>query len=54
MSVGTLNAHRHFFVGYAAPVAWNLAIIGALVVGASQADPDGAARLVASPAPSSR
>lgn len=46
-ALGTLNAHRHFFVGYAAPVAWNLAIIAALVIGGSPADPDGAARLVA-------
>jgi putative peptidoglycan lipid II flippase len=30
--LGVLNSHRRFFLSYAAPVAWNLAIIGTLVV----------------------
>ncbi|HEX6106471.1 MAG TPA: murein biosynthesis integral membrane protein MurJ [Gemmatimonadales bacterium] len=30
-SLGILNSHRRFFLSYAAPVVWNLAIIGALV-----------------------
>jgi len=29
--LGVLNSHRRFFLSYAAPVAWNLAIIGALL-----------------------
>jgi putative peptidoglycan lipid II flippase len=29
--LGILNSHRHFFLPYAAPVLWNLAMIGALV-----------------------
>jgi putative peptidoglycan lipid II flippase len=29
--LGILNSHRHFFLPYAAPVLWNLAIIAALV-----------------------
>ena len=29
--LGILNSHRKFFISYAAPVLWNLAIIGALV-----------------------
>lgn len=29
--LGILNSHRKFFLSYAAPVAWNLAIIAALV-----------------------
>lgn len=30
--LGVLNSHRRFFLSYAAPVLWNLAIIGTLVV----------------------
>lgn len=30
--LGILNSHRRFFLSYAAPVAWNLAMIAALVV----------------------
>lgn len=30
--LGVLNAHRHFFLPYAAPVAWSLAQIGGLVL----------------------
>ncbi|MDR1726894.1 MAG: murein biosynthesis integral membrane protein MurJ [Acidobacteriota bacterium] len=30
--LGILNSHRRFFLPYAAPVLWNLAIIGALLV----------------------
>ncbi|MDQ6887215.1 MAG: murein biosynthesis integral membrane protein MurJ [Gemmatimonadota bacterium] len=29
--LGILNSHRHFFLSYAAPVAWNVAIIATLV-----------------------
>src|SRR5207248_8600229 len=29
--LGVLNSHRKFFLSYAAPVAWNLAIIAAMV-----------------------
>lgn len=31
-ALGVLNSHRHFFLAYAAPVAWNLAQIGALLM----------------------
>jgi putative peptidoglycan lipid II flippase len=30
--LGILNSHRRFFLSYAAPVAWNLALIAALVI----------------------
>jgi putative peptidoglycan lipid II flippase len=30
--LGVLNSHRRFFLSYAAPVAWNVAIIGALLL----------------------
>ncbi|MFN2565936.1 MAG: murein biosynthesis integral membrane protein MurJ [Gemmatimonadaceae bacterium] len=30
--LGILNSHRRFFLSYAAPVAWNLALIAALLV----------------------
>jgi putative peptidoglycan lipid II flippase len=30
--LGILNSHRKFFLSYAAPVFWNLAMIGALIV----------------------
>jgi putative peptidoglycan lipid II flippase len=30
--LGVLNSHHRFFASYAAPVAWNLAIIGALLL----------------------
>jgi putative peptidoglycan lipid II flippase len=30
--IGILNSHHRFFLSYAAPVAWNLAIIGALLL----------------------
>ena len=39
--LGILNSHRRFFMSYAAPVAWNLAMIGALIIfgpGRSQSD----------------
>lgn len=45
--LGILNAHRQFFVGYAAPIAWNVAIIAALLMQGSVADPERAAWLVA-------
>jgi putative peptidoglycan lipid II flippase len=31
--LGVLNSHRRYFLSYAAPIAWNLAIIGALIWG---------------------
>lgn len=31
--LGILNAHRKFFLSYASPVLWNVAIIAALIVG---------------------
>jgi putative peptidoglycan lipid II flippase len=31
-ALGILNSHRHFFISYAAPVLWNAAIIGALLL----------------------
>lgn len=34
--LGILNSHRRFFLSYAAPVVWNLAIIAALVSGGSR------------------
>ena len=30
-ALGILNSHRRFFVSYVAPVAWNLAIITAMI-----------------------
>ena len=36
--LGVLNSHRRFFLSYAAPVVWNLAIIVALIVGGGRAD----------------
>lgn len=35
--LGILNAHKRFFLSYASPVLWNLAIIVALVVGGRSA-----------------
>lgn len=37
-SLGILNAHRRFFLSYASPVLWNLAIIGALLWGLFRGD----------------
>jgi putative peptidoglycan lipid II flippase len=34
--LGVLNSHRKFFLSYAAPVIWNVAIIGALIVAGGQ------------------
>jgi putative peptidoglycan lipid II flippase len=31
-ALGILNSHRHFFISYAAPVLWNVAIIAALLI----------------------
>lgn len=36
--LGVLNAHRRFFLSYAAPVVWNLAIIGATIAAAAAGD----------------
>jgi putative peptidoglycan lipid II flippase len=42
--LGVLNSHRRFFLAYAAPILWNLAQIGALIVGGIRASgPDLAA-----------
>lgn len=46
-ALGVLNAHRKYFVSYASPVAWNVAIIAIVVARGAADDPDGAARLVA-------
>jgi putative peptidoglycan lipid II flippase len=40
-ALGILNSHRHFFVPYFAPVLWNAAIIGALVIFGARLDLDG-------------
>jgi putative peptidoglycan lipid II flippase len=45
--LGVLNSHRRFFLSYAAPIVWNLAIIAGLVIGGSWNDL-GAERLVES------
>ncbi len=37
--LGILNSHRKFFIPYAAPVIWNLTIIGALLWGGSSQSP---------------
>jgi putative peptidoglycan lipid II flippase len=34
--LGVLNSHRRFFLSYAAPVVWNLAMIGALLLSARE------------------
>lgn len=34
--LGILNSHRRFFLSYAAPVAWNLVMIGALLLSARE------------------
>jgi putative peptidoglycan lipid II flippase len=39
--LGILNSHRHFFLSYAAPIIWNAAILGTLIIygkGTSQYD----------------
>lgn len=39
--LGVLNSHRHFFMSYIAPVAWNFTIIAALLIfGAQQVELD--------------
>jgi putative peptidoglycan lipid II flippase len=38
--LGVLNSHGRFFLSYAAPVAWNVAIILAVLIGAGRADDD--------------
>jgi putative peptidoglycan lipid II flippase len=45
--LGVLNSHRRFLLSYAAPVAWNLAIIVTVVAGGSHADEAGTALLAA-------
>ncbi len=45
-ALGVLNSHRRFFLSYVAPVAWNAAIIAALVwTGSRIVDPQGVAAL---------
>ncbi len=45
-ALGVLNSHRRFLLSYAAPVAWNTAIIAALVwTGVRLADPTSASAL---------
>jgi putative peptidoglycan lipid II flippase len=41
--LGVLNSHGRFFLSYAAPVAWNLAIIAALVLAGGRQDAAGIA-----------
>src|SRR4030095_11183693 len=36
--LGVLNSHHRFFMSYTAPVAWNVAIIGALLLFGNQVD----------------
>ena len=36
--LGVLNSHRRFFLSYAAPVIWNIAIIAAVVLAAGRQD----------------
>jgi putative peptidoglycan lipid II flippase len=36
--LGVLNSHHRFFISYTAPVAWNLAIIGALILFGNSVD----------------
>ena len=38
--LGVLNSHHRFFISYTAPVAWNLAIIGALLFFGKRVDLD--------------
>lgn len=39
--LGILNAHRRFFLSYASPVAWNVAIIIGLLIGGVSQDANG-------------
>lgn len=45
--LGVLNSHRRFLLSYAAPVLWNLAIIGTLLLTATRGDAPGAATAAA-------
>jgi putative peptidoglycan lipid II flippase len=45
--LGILNSHRHFFLPYAAPVLWNLAMIGALAGFGGRTQDYGLAEIVA-------
>jgi putative peptidoglycan lipid II flippase len=45
--LGILNSHRHFFLPYAAPVLWNLAMIGALLAFGATRQPYHLAEMVA-------
>ena len=45
-AIGVLNSHRRFFLSYAAPVVWNVAMIAALIgFGRRESQPDLAVRL---------
>jgi putative peptidoglycan lipid II flippase len=45
--LGILNSHRKFFLSYSAPVAWNLAMIAALVIYGGRRDLDSLAVILA-------
>ncbi len=45
--LGVLNSHRQFFLSYAAPIVWNLAIIAALILSGSPVAPESLARTAA-------
>src|SRR5919198_86181 len=45
--LGILNSHRRFFLSYAAPIVWNLAIIVSLLLFGGRRDPAGLALAVA-------
>ncbi len=45
--LGILNSHRRFFLSYAAPVIWNMAIIGALLIFGGRREENRLAVLVA-------
>jgi putative peptidoglycan lipid II flippase len=45
--LGILNSHRRFFLSYAAPIVWNLAIIVSLLLFGGRRDPAGLAQVVA-------
>ena len=45
--LGVLNSHRRFFLSYAAPVVWNVTMIGALLIFGSRTDQFRLAELLA-------
>lgn len=46
-SLGVLNSHRRFFISYVAPVVWNAAMIGALLIFGGRGDQGSLARVLA-------